>query len=389
VLSGIFFASAASSDTTTYSYDPFGRLVQVSNTAGIGTTSSYVYDPADNRSNVTVATAPPTCSGVTFTIASNAAVTEGTASVFTVTKTGTATGSCNVSYGTANGTALSTSDYTTTTGTLTFTSAQTSQTVSVPTTSDTIAETPTAETFTMSLSSPTGGATLGTPNSATATINDDDVAPTCSGVTFTIASNAAVTEGTASVFTVTKTGTATGSCNVSYATANGTATAPGDYTSTSGTLTFTSAQTSQTVSVPTTPDTVAETPTAETFAMSLSSPTGGATLGTPNSATATINDDDGNQPPVANFDNAGSMACNAFKTVNLVANDTDPEGNLPLALVSATRITGGIIVTKVSTTSIQIESLTLGTKSFSYVVEDSLHAQSTGSGSVTVTGSCG
>jgi len=48
---------------------------------------------------------------------------------------------------------------------------------------------------------------------------------------------------------VTKSGTTSSNCSVNYATANGTATAPTYYTAKSGTLTFTSGQTSQTVNV--------------------------------------------------------------------------------------------------------------------------------------------
>lgn len=209
-------------------------------------------------------------------------------------------------------------------------------------------------------------------------------------VSFSISSNGAVTEGTNSVFTVTKSGAATQSYSVNYATANGTAAAPGDYTAKSGTLTYTTAETSKTVSVTTVDDTNVES--NETFAMSLSSPTGGSTIGTPGTATATINDNDsggGNQPPVANFDNAGSMTCGDTMTFNVVANDTDPDGNYPLSLVSASG-SPGIVVSVASSTDVQILSTgaSSGTKSFSYVVQDSLGAQANGSGSVTVLAPC-
>lgn len=210
----------------------------------------------------------------------------------------------------------------------------------------------------------------------------------CAAVTFSISSNGPVTEGANSVFTVSKSGTATVSLTVNYATANGTAVAPGDYTAKSGTLTFTTAQTSQTVSVATVDDTLVENP--ETFTMSLSAPTGGATIDT-GTATATINDNDtvANQPPVANFDNAGSMTCGDVMTYNVVANDTDPDGNLPLSLVSASG-SAGIAVSVATSTDIQILSTgaSSGTKSFSYVVQDSLGAQATGSGSVNVLAPC-
>lgn len=280
-------APAFAGETVTYTYDTLGRLVKVvhSGTApNDGVSANYSYDHADNRNNVTVATAG---SGVSFSISSNGAVTEGTNSVFTIIKTGTAAGSLSINYATANGTAAAPGDYTAKLGTLTFTAAQASQTVSVTTVNDTGVESP--ESFSMTLSAPTGGATIGN-GSASATINDDDVAPPCNGVAFTISSNHAVTEGDASVFTVTKSGSASGSCNISYATGNGTAVAGSDYTAKSGTLTFTSAQASQQVGVATTDDAAVES--AETFSMSLSSPTGGAALGSPSSAAATINDND-------------------------------------------------------------------------------------------------
>lgn len=283
---------ALGQETIGYSYDSRGRLVQVSHSGAVnnGVLSSYTYDAADNRTNVTVSTAGTTdCTGISFSISSNGPVTEGSNSVFTITKTGSTAASCSVSYTTASGTAVSGSDFTAKSGTLTFTSAQSSLTVSVPTTDDTTVES--AETFTVTLSNPTPPATI-TTATATATINDNDSANTCNGVSFNIASNGAVTEGASSAFTVSKSGTTSNSCSVSYATASGTATSGSDFTAKSGTLAFTSTQTSQTVTVATIDDAIVES--AETFAMNLSSPTGGATLGAPSSATATINDNDAN-----------------------------------------------------------------------------------------------
>jgi hypothetical protein len=375
-------APAFASETITYVYDAKGRLVTVSHsgTANSGVSASYGYDNADNRTNVTVSTGG-VCAGVSFSVSSNAAVTEGTNSVFTVTKTGTASGSCNVNYATANGTAIAPGDYTAKSGTLTFTSAQTSQTVSVTTIDDTTVES--AETFAMSLSAPTNGAALGSPSNATATINDNDTAPTCGGVSFTIASNGAVTEGASSVFTVTKSGTTSNSCSVNYATAAGTASAGSDYTTKSGTLTFTSAQTSQTVTVVTIDDAVVES--AETFSTALSAPTGGSTLGTPSSATATINDNDGaNHPPVAGTDNV-SLTCNSGTGYNLFTNDSDPDGD-PLTLTSVTS-NGGFTIT-IGNASLGIAGISVnvaGSYTGSYVVSDGRGGNTTGAINVTVT----
>ena len=230
------------------------------------------------------------CLGISFTVASNAAITEGANSVFTITKAGSTSYSCQVSYATVNGPAvggaIAGSDFTATSGTLTFASGQTSQTVSVPTIDDTIFEN--TETFSLALSGPDKSGTLGTASTATATINDNDA---CNGAVFTISSIGAVTEGANSVFTITKTGAASATCTVNYATSNGTAVAPGDYTATSGTLSFTASKTSTSVSVPTINDAVVEG--SETLSMSLSNPTQSAALGAPSTTTGTINDNDG------------------------------------------------------------------------------------------------
>jgi hypothetical protein len=374
----LIVAPSVAQETTSYTYDALGRLTKVDHgTTGpiAGVQSNYSYDHADNRTQVQVINAN---AGVTFSIASNGAVTEGGNSVFTVTKSGSAVGSLTVNYATADGTAVAPGDYAASSGTLTFTSAQTSQTVSVPTVDDTVIENP--ESFSMSLSSPGGGSTI-TSGTAAATINDNDTPP-CTGVSFAIASNGAVTEGAGSVFTVTKAGSASGTCTVNYATSGGTATSGSDFTAASGTLSFSPTQTSQTVTVATIDDTIVESP--ETFSLALSSPANGGTLGTPSSATATINDNDvANQPPVTHPDSASTTSC-GIVTVNVVANDTDPEGNYPLHLVAIVSSTNGS-ATIVSTTSIEFDAVA-GPKTgvVTYTVSDSLGATSNGTLSVSI-----
>ncbi len=104
----------------------------------------------------------------------------GTATI-TVTRTGGSAGTVGVTYATANGTAVAGSDYTTKTGTLSFAAGVTSQTFTIAITNDTLDEAD--ETINLTLSSPTGGATLGTPVTAQITIVDDDSAPGgCSNV---------------------------------------------------------------------------------------------------------------------------------------------------------------------------------------------------------------
>ena len=96
-------------------------------------------------------------------------------------------------------------------------------------------------------------------------------------------------------FPVTLSSAATQSVSVSYATADGTATAPSDYTAANGTLTFARGQTAKTVAVAVVGDTVLEQ--NETITVTLSSPVN-ATLGTA-TATGTVTNDDTAVPVTA------------------------------------------------------------------------------------------
>lgn len=56
-----FGGSATAQETVTFTYDALGRLVTTSTSGGTnnGTTSSYSYDSASNRTNVTTSTSAP------------------------------------------------------------------------------------------------------------------------------------------------------------------------------------------------------------------------------------------------------------------------------------------------------------------------------------------
>ena len=84
-----------------------------------------------------------------------------------------------VNYATADGSAQDGSDYTATSGSVTFQPGETVKWVSVAVQDDPINE-PT-ESFTVSLSNPTGGVALGSPRTTTVTINDDDPPATAPG----------------------------------------------------------------------------------------------------------------------------------------------------------------------------------------------------------------
>ena len=215
-----------------------------------------------------------------------------TTAVFNVTLSQASTQAVTVQYATANGTATAGSDYTAISGVITFAPGETSRSVSVAVVRDLVAE-PT-ETFTLLLSSPTG-ATL-TRTSATGTILDDDTTTPPPPPPSITVGNVSLNEGNSGTstarFTVTLSAAAGSPVTVSYATANGTATAGTDYTAKSGTLTFAAGETTKTIDVLVTGDTQVEAD--ETFQLRLTAATG-ATIATPQ-ATGTIRNDD--QPPV-------------------------------------------------------------------------------------------
>jgi hypothetical protein len=141
------------------------------------------------------------------------------------------------------------------------------------------------ETFTVNLSNPTNATIAGT-GIGTETINNDDAVPTLA------INNVSQLEGTGGttnfVFTVTLS-TASGlPVTVDFATANGTATAPGDYATQTGTLTFSPGQTTKTITVAVVADAVLEA--NETFTVVLSNPSN-ATITTA-TGTGTIQNDD-------------------------------------------------------------------------------------------------
>src|SRR5262249_15116671 len=96
--------------------------------------------------------------------------------------TGGSAGSVSVNYATSNGTATAGSDYTATSGTLIFGDGETSKTFTIPITNDTAVESD--ETVNLTLSDPTGGASLGSPASAVLTIHSDDTTDQPTTVTF-------------------------------------------------------------------------------------------------------------------------------------------------------------------------------------------------------------
>ncbi len=228
----------------------------------------------------------------TLNIAATATVNEGDGNATVrVTRTGGSSGAVSVGFATTGGTAISGTDFTATNGVLDFADGELFKDITVPITDD--AEVESAESFTITLSNATGGASIGTATS-TVTISDNDAAQQPGTLAISPATTS-VNEGDGTVtLTVSRTGGSDGIVSVNVATANGTATAGSDYTALSSTtLTFADGDTTPKIVTVSIIDDVLDEGN-ETFTVDLSGVTGGASLGTATS-TVTIVDDDGAQ----------------------------------------------------------------------------------------------
>ena len=96
----------------------------------------------------------------------------GGSAVISVTRLGNTSAPATIDYATSDGTAKSPVDYLATSGTLHFSAGETFKSFAVPLVDDLYVEG--NETVTLSLSNPTGGAFLGSPNISTLTIVDND-----------------------------------------------------------------------------------------------------------------------------------------------------------------------------------------------------------------------
>jgi len=99
----------------------------------------------------------------------------GGSAIITVTRSADTTGAVTVDYATSDGTASERSDYTTALGRLRFAAGETSKSFPVLITDDLSVEG--NETVNLTLSNPTGDATLGSQSTAVLTLNDNDLAP--------------------------------------------------------------------------------------------------------------------------------------------------------------------------------------------------------------------
>ena len=242
-----------------------------------------------------------------------------------------------VNYATSGGTATSgtdcdvSGDFEETSGTLTFTAGTIEQTVPVPICDDSRYETD--EDFTLTLSNPTNAVVGGPTATATATITDNDRAPSFSVADATSRESDGtlefeVTLGSESDSTATVDYTTEQLTGANAATSGSACSVTGaDFDDESGTLTFNPGDLTQTVQVALCADGLDEE--TETLRLKLSNPSGAPIAGGGGTATGTILDSD--DPPELYVTDASS-----------VAEDADPaeaEFTVTLTAASAKTVT--------------------------------------------------
>lgn len=308
-------------------------LLRNANGAQLGTQTTFIYTIIDDDS-------PPVLPGVGFaSTAVSATENSGTANVL-VALSVPSTSSVTVDYSVTAGTATAGSDFTASAGTLTFAPGETVKSIPVTLLDDALVES--SETVLLTLSNP-GGAVLSAQNTATLTILDDDT-PTVSVVATTPNATEA---GTPGVFTFTRAGSLSGALTVNF-TRSGTATSGTDYTAiaTPGTIIIPNGQASATLNVTPIQDSLNEG--TETVIITLAS--GSYTIGTSNTATVNILDDDRSTVNItATIPNASETAGHPGQfTITRTAPTTS---SLTVNLAISGTATNGTDYTTISTTA--------------------------------------
>lgn len=305
-------------------------LVLISNVVG-----AAVGDPS------AVATiTDPDVPALTFTSATSSVAEGATASVPVQLATACATKDISFTVTSASVTATATgptADYTPLTSVPgTITAGNTTTNVTVVTLDD--ARDENDETLTLTLA----GTTLGAPSVNTLTINDDDLAPTIS-IPATLTHTEATGAGTANLtYTITASAVSDLNITVNYATsaagAGYLATAPADYTATSGTATITAGTLTTTFTIPVVRDSMDEYD--EVFNVTLSGGANYTAAGSILASQVTITDDD--DPPtisivspievsedIAGFGVTVNLSAASGKVVSFDLTSTDGTANNP------------------------------------------------------------
>jgi VCBS repeat-containing protein len=227
------------------------------------------------------------------------------------------------------------------TGTVSFADGETSKTINVGINGDLTIEP--SETFTVTLSAPSGGATL-VDSVATGTIVTDDFTPVPGTLSIGDSSIAEGNTGsTNAIFTVTRAGGDDGAVSATWTIGFGTADAVdfGYGQTFSGTVSFADGETSKTIVVAIAGDTVIEPD--ETYTVTLSAPTGGASLGDSSGAGTIVNND-----------------VNVFiNEIHYDDDSTDAGEGIEIAAAAGTDLTGWKLVLYNQTGGVQYSTINL------------------------------
>lgn len=242
---------------------------------------------------------------------------EGTTANVTITRSGGSDGAVSVTVNSSGGSATQGADYTGLPLTVTLAAGETSKTITLPISDDVLIEG--NESAQLTLSNPTGGATLDNLASTTLTLLDND-GPQPGVFQFSAATYTAAEGGGTATVTVTRTDGSDGSALVTVTASGGTASAGSDFTGLPLTIAFAPGETSKSLLVTLLEDTAAEG--TETILLTLSGATGGAGLGNQITATLNLTDNDFSQPGALGFaaataaiaENAGQLALTIQRT---------------------------------------------------------------------------
>ncbi len=307
----------------------------------------------------------------------NYTVTEGNSIDILVARSGGSDGEVSVYFETIDNSAEAASDYTATSGTLTWTNGDAAdKVVTIDITDDSEAES--NEDFSLELSSPTGGATLGNDNEAiTITANDSP-----GGI---IAMQWLAVSGDESVgtmaFRVTRTAGSVGTVTVDYCTIDDTSTVGVDYETASGTLTWEDGESDdKDIVITVIDDTLQEGD--EQFSVILSN-VSGAVLSA-STALATIVDNDNSSPVITDGPNADPLTVPIPGSITLDVTATDADGDI-LNYAWSKQAGAGAVSFSAQTANTVATFNQAGSYTIEVVVTDDHGGSATGTVDVTVT----
>ncbi|NJO40748.1 MAG: hypothetical protein HC769_06620 [Cyanobacteria bacterium CRU_2_1] len=320
-----------SQDTSVESTESIAFSLTDSTNATIGSINATTLEIRDDDSN------PVPLPSIQFSQATYQSNEGAGTATITLTRTASTLASSVQVNITESGTAQAGADYTGSAFpvTVNFTAGETSKTLSIPIVQDTIAEG--TESIAFSLSN-LSNARIGTTNTTTLRLEDDDSNPVPLPSIQFLQANYQANEGTGSAsITLTRTASPLAS-SVQVSITGGTAQAGADYNPTNFpfTVNFAAGEVSKTISIPINQDTAVES--GETIAFSLVNLLN-ATAGATNTTTLEIIDDDANPVPLPSiqFSQATYQTNEGAGTVNITLTRTAS----PLASSAQVSITGG------------------------------------------------